>query len=371
MTRPLTFDPLAAARAFDLSGVPETAVRFGSGHINDTFAVSLRGGARVLLQRLNTAVFRDPDGLMENVGRVTRHLGGKLADRPDAARRTLTLLPTRDGDDFLRDGDGNVFRAYVFIEGTRSVDVISGPGPAYQAARAFAGFQRLVSDLPAPRLVETIPAFHDTRRRFRDLVAALERDTRNRAAGARDAITFALSREPLAGALFDAQARGELAETVTHNDTKVNNVLLDEGTGEGLCVVDLDTVMPGLFLYDFGDLVRTAASAAAEDERDLSRVKVEHPLFLALVQGTLDGLGDALSPAERDRLVLAGKVITYECGMRFLGDHLDGDVYFRVHREGQNLDRARAQFALVASLEENEERLGRALEAAEPAAANP
>jgi Ser/Thr protein kinase RdoA (MazF antagonist) len=362
MTRPLTFDPLAAARAFDLPGAPETAVRFGSGHINDTFAVSLRGGARVLLQRINTAIFKDPDGLMENVGRVTRHLGGKLVGLPDAARRALTLLPTRDGDDFLRDEDGNVVRMYVFVEGTRSVDAVSGPDPAYQAAKAFASFQRLVSDLAGPRLVETIPAFHDTRRRFRDLVAALERDAKNRAADARDAIEFALSREPLAGTLLDAQARGDLAETVTHNDTKVNNVLLDEGTGEGLCVVDLDTVMPGLFLYDFGDLVRTAAGTAAEDERDLSRVKVEEALFLALVKGTLDGLLDALSFAERDRLVLAGKVITYECGMRFLADHLDGDTYFRVHRPGQNLDRARAQFALVRSLEEKEERLLRLVE---------
>jgi Ser/Thr protein kinase RdoA (MazF antagonist) len=358
MPRPSpAYDVLAAARAFALPAEPEAFVRWGSGHINDTFAVTLRGGGRVILQRINTDVFRDPDGVMANIGRVTRHLRGKLAGLPDAARRSLSLVPARDGTDFARDGAGRCFRTYEFIDGARSVDVLDSPRQAYEAAKAFATFQRLLADLPGPRLVETIPAFHDTGKRFEALALAAGRDARNRARGAAPEIAFALSREPLADALLRPLAEGELVERATHNDTKLNNVLFDETTGEGLSVVDLDTVMPGLFLYDFGDLVRSAVSPSAEDERDLSRVEASEEVFEALVRGTVDVLGDGLSPADRGRLVLAGKVITFEIGIRFLADHLDGDVYFRVHRDGHNLDRARTQFALVRSLEEKEERL--------------
>lgn len=359
-----SYNVLAAARAFEVPAEPESFTRWGSGHINDTFAVTLRGGRREILQRINTEVFRDPDGVMANVGRVTRHLRSKLAGAPDAARRALTLVPARDGADFVRDREGRCFRMYEFIDGARSVDVLESTRQAYEAAKAFGTFQRLLADLPGPRLVETIPGFHHTRERFEALGRAVARNARGRAKGAVPEIAFALSCEPLADALLRPLAEGKLVERATHSDTKLNNVLFDEATGEGLCVVDLDTVMPGLFLYDFGDMVRAAVSPSAEDERDLSKVEASEPVFEALVRGTVEVLGDALSQADRERLVLAGKVITFEIGIRFLADHLDGDVYFRVHREGHNLDRARTQFALVRSLEEKEERLSRIVEEA-------
>jgi len=357
-------DLFAVARAFALPGAAVAFEPYGSGHINETWAVTLEGGPvrRAVLQRINTKVFRDPDGLMENVARVTRHLAGKLADRPDAARRSLSLIPTRDGAAFHRDSAGGVFRAYEFIEGARSWDVLTSPRQAREAAKAFGTFQRLLSDLPPPRLAETIPDFHDTPRRlarFREVLAA---DPKNRAAGVAREIAFVERREPLAESLSSLLAAGVLSERVTHNDTKLNNVLLDDATGEGICVIDLDTVMPGLLLHDFGDMVRTAANPVAEDEQDVSKVVASVPMFEALVRGYLGATGSMLSGLERERLVAAGKLLSYECGMRFLTDHLEGDVYFRIHREGQNLDRARTQFALVASLEEQEEALTRLVE---------
>ncbi len=354
-----------AVRAFAFSGEVEGFERYGSGHINDTFAVGLRdgGGARrVILQRINTSVFRDPESLMANVGRVTRHLAKKLFGAPDASRRSLSLIPTRGGADFHRDGAGGFWRAYGFIEGARSRDVLTAPRQAVEAARAFGTFQRLLTDLPGPRLAETIPRFHDTPWRLARFREVLARDPFNRAAEARRDIDAVLSREALAQSLTPLLSSGVLGERVTHNDTKLNNVLLDEGTGEGLCVIDLDTVMPGLWLHDFGDMVRTGTNPVSEDDRDLSKVVASRPMFEALARGYLSATGEALAPEERDRLVLSGKLLTYECGMRFLTDHLEGDVYFRIHRPGQNLDRARTQLALLASLEEQEDALTRLVE---------
>jgi Ser/Thr protein kinase RdoA (MazF antagonist) len=358
-------DVLAAARAFTRTGKVEGFERYGSGHINDTFSVALSDGKaarRVILQRINTVVFRDPVGLMANVGRVTRHLAEKLAGDPDAARRALSLISTRDGADYFRDEGGDIWRAYAFIERARSWDVLTSPRQAYEAAKAFGAFQRFLMDLPGPRLVETIPHFHDTPKRlsrFREVVAT---DPKNRAKEVVAEIAFVLSREGLAASLTSLFAGGLLAERVTHNDTKLNNVLLDDATGEGLCVIDLDTVMPGLLPYDFGDLVRTATNPVAEDERDASKAVADLPMFEALARGYLSAMGGDISPAERDRLVLSGKLLTYEVGMRFLSDHLEGDAYFRIHRPGQNLDRARTQFALLRSLEESEERMSRLVE---------
>jgi Ser/Thr protein kinase RdoA (MazF antagonist) len=354
----------SAASAFAFPGRPVAFAPWGSGHINETWAVTLEGGnaRRAILQRINTDVFRDADSLMGNVARVTGHLAAKLAGAPDASRRALALIPARDGAWLHRDADGRVFRAYSFVEGARSWDLLTSPRQAFEAAKAFGTFQRLLSDLPPPRLAETIPHFHDTPRRlarFREVVAA---DPRNRAAGVAREIAFVERRESLAGSLAALAAAGLLAERVTHNDTKLNNVLLDDATGEGICVIDLDTVMPGLLLHDFGDMVRTAANPVAEDERDAARVVASVPMFEALVRGYLEAMAGALSPLERERLVVAGKLLTYECGMRFLTDHLEGDVYFRIHREGHNLDRARTQFALVASLEAQEEALSRLVE---------
>ena len=348
-----------AAAAFVFPGRPVGFTPWGSGHINETWAVTLEGGPvrRAILQRINTEVFCDPEALMANVTRVTRHLTAKLAGTPDASRRALVLIPARSGADLHRDAEGRVFRAYGFVEGAQSWDVLSSPKQAYEAAKAFGTFLRLLSDLPPPRLAETIPHFHDTPTRLLRLREAVARDARNRAAGVAREIDFAERREALAGSLASLAASGLLAERVTHNDTKLNNVLLDDVTGEGICVIDLDTVMPGLLLHDFGDMVRTAANPLAEDEPDASRVVASVPMFEALVRGWLEAIGEVLSPLERDLLVVAGKLLTYECGMRFLTDHLEGDVYFRIHRPGQNLDRARTQFALVKSLEEREEEL--------------
>jgi len=362
-----TWNAARAADAFALPGRVLSIEPYGSGHINDSYLVTSEGSgprARVLMQRVNHAIFRDPFALMANVERVTAHLAGKLAGVPDARRRALRLVPLAAGGSCHSNGDGAFWRAYEFIDGARSHDVVRSPAQAREAARAFARFSRLLSDLPAPRLSVTIPHFHDTRRRFQALAEAIERDPLGRAAAARETIDGYLRREPLADVLAAALADGLLTEGIAHNDTKLNNVLLDDATGEGVCVIDLDTVMPGLFLHDFGDLVRTAATSAAEDEPDTSKVQVDPELFEALVRGAGEGRDGELTPFERQSLALSGRVITFETGSRFLTDHLLGDRYFKVHRDGHNLDRARAQLALLASLEERDEELRAAAERA-------
>ncbi|MFZ5785921.1 MAG: phosphotransferase, partial [Acidobacteriota bacterium] len=244
-------------------------------------------------------------------------------------------------------------------------DLPRSPGDVYQAARAYGSFQRHLLDLPAPPLVETIPAFHDTEARLAALRRAVARDAAGRAAGAAAEIAFAERHADLAPALARLERAGAIRARTIHNDTKLNNVLLDDETGEGLCVVDLDTTMPGIALADFGDLARSATSAAAEDEPDPSRAVVVPELFVAAARGFLDALGDLVTAAERESLGLAARVLTYECGVRFLTDHLDGDRYFRVAHPDHNLQRCRTQFALVASLESREGELLRAIEDAE------
>jgi hypothetical protein len=331
---------------------------YGSGHINDTYRLLCRrNGTEVpyLLQRINHRIFTRPLELMDNISRVTTHLQDRLAGHPDAARRALRLIPARDdGAPVHRDGDGNWWRMYDFIVDAHTHDVIDSPEQAYQAAYAFGLFQRQLADLPGGRLHETIPNFHHTPARFANFARALAEDPRGRACEARAEIAFALAHEPLAGVLLDLNARGEIPERVTHNDTKINNVMLDDTTGEGICVIDLDTVMPGLALYDFGDLVRTSTSPAAEDETDLAKVVMQMPMYEALVVGYLKACGDILTPAEKAHLAFSGKLITLEIGVRFLTDFLQGDVYFKTKRPCHNLDRCRTQFALVADIERQE-----------------
>jgi len=351
----------AAAVQFAVAGNFLSALPYGTGHINDTYrAVYLRQGAQIpmLLQRINHRVFQDPAALMRNIERVTAHVAAKVADEPDAARRALTLMPTRDGTAFHRDPEGNWWRMYQFVERARGLDAVETPAQAYQAARAFGQFQGQLADLPAPRLHDTIPGFHNTPKRFAALEAALAADTVNRAIQAAPEIAFALSRQAIAGVLLSAN----LPERVTHNDTKCNNVLLDDETGEGLCVIDLDTVMPGLALYDFGDMVRTATSPALEDELDLSRVAMRMPIFEALARGYLSAAGSFLTAAEKGYLAFSGKLVTFEIGLRFLADYLSGDTYFKVHRPEHNLDRCRTQFQLVRSIEVREEAMVRLVE---------
>jgi Ser/Thr protein kinase RdoA (MazF antagonist) len=349
-------DLAAVARAFTLLGRFREGAPYGSGHINDTFAIVMdQAGAavRYVLQRINHRIFTNVPALMENVERVTSHATRRAAESGDAeaARRSLTLVPAQDGLPYHRDADGGWWRCYLFIERARTYDVITSPAQATAGARAFGDFQRLLVDLPGKRLNETIPDFHHTRKRFEAFQRVLQADSHNRAAQARAEIAFVLEHEPLVDTLLNLQARGEIPERVTHNDTKLNNVMLDDATHAGLCVIDLDTVMPGLALYDFGDIVRSGANSAAEDERDLSRVHARLPIFEALVEGYLSSARSFLNDAEIAHLTLAGHVITFEIGLRFLTDFLAGDVYFKTKRPGHNLDRAANQFALVRSLE--------------------
>lgn len=347
------------AQGFYLSGSFIEGRPYGSGHINDTFVVAVsQGGTRVryIFQRVNERIFRQAEALMENIARVTAEAARKLAEEKvvDATRRALRLVPARDGRPFHRDDEGRLWRVYVFIEGARTYDIVQNPRQAYEAARAFGHFQHLVSGLAGERLHETIPNFHHTRSRFdrlKEVALADEKGLLKTAAAEWD---FVQQREQLVDVLIDLQARGEIPERVTHNDTKLNNVMIDDATGAGICVVDLDTVMPGLALYDFGDLVRTATSPAAEDETDLSKVRMQMPMFEALVRGYLSSAGDLLNSVEKEHLAFAGKLITLEIGIRFLTDYLEGDVYFKIKRPGHNLDRCRTQLALVRSIEECE-----------------
>ncbi len=364
--KPEGWNAQAAARAFEIAGSVETVTPYGSGHINDTVLVASADGPRRerhVLQRINHEVFHHPEQLMENVERVSAHLSRKLAEEgaPDADRRCLTFVAARNGGSLHRDADGAFWRAYRHIDGARSWDVASS-ARAREAAGSFGRFARQLMDLSGPRLHDTIPHFHDTLRRLSALDEAVGTDPLGRAKEARTEIDAYLARSALAGALIGPMADGRLTERIAHNDTKLNNVLIDDVTGEGLCVIDLDTVMPGLFLFDFGDLVRSAANPAAEDERDLAKVVVDVPMFEALARGALEALAGSLTRFEQDCLVVSGKVLTYELGMRFLTDHLLGDTYFKVHRPGHNLDRARAQLALLCSMEEREEELGRLVE---------
>lgn len=343
------------------------AMPYGNGHINDTFAAVFdQGGTEVryILQRLNDHIFQEPIRLMENVAHVTNHIRAKLeaTGLQDTTRHVMTLVKTLEGADYHVDGEDRIWRCYIFVEGAKSYDIIESAPQAFQAAKAFGAFQRFLMDYEGPRLFETIPRFHHTRDRFETLKRAVERDACNRAALVKPELASAFAYEPLADSLLALTEKGEIPERITHNDTKLNNVLLDDLTGEGMCVLDLDTVMPGLSLYDFGDMVRTATNPVAEDELDVSKVRVRVPIFEALAKGYLEGTAGTLLPAERERLVLSGKLLTFECGLRFLTDFLEGDRYFHIRRENHNLDRCRTQFALLRSLEEHEELLTRFIE---------
>jgi aminoglycoside phosphotransferase (APT) family kinase protein len=353
----------ALAPMFRLRGDFVTAEPYGTGHINDTYAVTCEQAGtpvRYIFQRINDLVFTDPPALMENIVRTTRHIHEKLEDQhaDSLTRRVLNLIPaTRSDRYYHKDQDGNYWRVYMFIEGARTYDIIENDTQAFEAAKAFGHFQFELADLPPPRLNETVPDFHNTRARFDALIAALEADICGRAGSVHEEIAFVLEREPIVDVLWDLQARGELPERITHNDTKINNVMIDNKTSEGVCVIDLDTVMPGLALHDIGDMIRSGTNTAAEDEQDLSKVTINRNRYAALVRGYLAAAGEFLTAKEKELLVFSGKLITLETGMRFLTDHLCGDVYFKVHRAGHNLDRCRTQFKLVSEMEGQEDKL--------------
>lgn len=334
------------------------AERHGSGHIHETWiARSGTAGAarRRLLQRLNTVVFPEPGLLMENLVRVTAHLREKLrSGGGDPGRRCLCPLRTASGGWLFADEDGGLWRAFEFVEDARSLDAVEGPRQALEAARAFGAFAAQLADLPGPPLRETIPRFHDLGRRVAAFETALRADARGRAGALREEVRGLRHALASLERALPAARLAALPRRIAHHDCKLNNLLLDARSGEALCVIDLDTVMPGTLLSDFGSLVRTATCRAAEDERELEKIDFDLELFEALARGYLAGAGELLGEAERDALACAGALLTLLDASRFLTDHLAGDVYFRVHREGQNLDRARAQLRLAERMLERE-----------------
>jgi hypothetical protein len=357
MTNPLS--PLyEIVTHFQMDGDVAEIAPYGTGHINGTYRVTCRlpGEGRreraYILQRINQNIFKQPENLMQNMERVTAHLRQKIGSNGgDSQRRVITLIPTRSGENFYRTPQGDFWRAEVFIEGAQTYLQAQNATHYYQAARAFGDFQRHLSDFPIEQLHTTIPDFHHTGKRFQTFVQAVESDTHNRAQGVRADIEFALQRASEATRLVDLVAAGQMPERVTHNDTKLDNVMIDDTTGEGVCVIDLDTVMPGLAVFDFGDTVRSCCNPALEDEPDLAKVTFSLPTFNLLAQGFLDATRDCLTPIEIDHLAFGAKLITFEQGLRFLGDHLNGDVYYKIHRPNHNLERARTQFKLVSDME--------------------
>ena len=334
-----------------------TAVPFGNGHINNTYLVRIAGDReQYILQRINSYVFKKPREVMENMQHVTEYLRDVIRrEGGDPARETLRLMPARSGECWAEDAEGEVWRVLLFVPDTESPQLPDDLGVLEECGRAFGCFTRRLEDFPAASLHETIVDFHNTPVRLRQLEDAAARDPLGRLKDVAEEMAFARERETETRILTDAYAAGKLPLRVTHNDTKVNNVLLDKKTGKAICVVDLDTVMPGLLAYDFGDAIRVGACSAEEDERDLSRVRLELPKYRAFAKGFLSEMKGKLTQDELLSLEAGARLMTLENGLRFLADHLNGDVYFRIHRPGQNLDRARAQFALLEDMEKHRE----------------
>ncbi len=344
--------------AFDFGAPVVGALRFGQGHINDTFVVHTQpedaSCRRFILQRMSPAAFKHPDLLMENIVNVTEYLERMITQSGgDPNREALRVLRTRDGAAFYRDDAGCCWRVFPFVEETICYQSAETPALFAASGRAFGKFQRLLRDYPAETLHETIPRFHDTENRLANFKKAVTADVLGRAAGCREEIEFILAREADCSAALQAQREGTLPLRVTHNDTKLNNILMDRNTGEGICVIDLDTVMPGLSINDFGDSIRFGANHCAEDETDLSKVSLDLELFAVYTAAFLEGAEGTLNDAEIAYLPWGAKLMTLECGMRFLTDHLEGDVYFHIQRPGQNLDRCRTQCKLVSDMESN------------------
>lgn len=332
-------------------GIKSEGISFGGGHINDTYSAE-KDGRPCVLQRINTEVFKNPDEVMSNIFRVTSHLRLKLkTSNGDADRGTLHFLKTADGAPYFKDGDGDCFRVYRFIENSITVETVSKPAQFYEAAKTFGRFQNMLADFPAEQLYETIQQFHDTPNRVKQLNDAINSDCCGRVKECAPELEYAMKQVPEAGIVCGAIAESAVPCRVTHNDTKLNNVLFDEKTGEGICVIDLDTVMPGSLLYDFGDALRFGANTAAEDETDLDKVVFDLNLFEAFTKGFASELKNTITPAEKELLAFSAKLMTYECGIRFLADFINGDTYFKTKYRNHNLDRARNQFQLCRQID--------------------
>ncbi len=335
------------AKRFCMSGELVKCEKHGLGHINRTFCVTTDNGRRYLLQSINTRVFPDVAALMENIGRVTRY----IAARSETPERCLTLIPTRDGADYITDEQGESWRMFAFLENSLCLQAPETAADFYESAVGFGEFQRMLADFPAETLHETIADFHNTPVRFAQLHAAIAADPLGRLASVSREVEFALSQEASAGVLQQMRDSGALPLRVTHNDTKLNNVMFDAATRKAMCVIDLDTVMPGLVAYDFGDAIRFGASTAVEDERELDKVGLDMQMYEAFASGFLAAC-PPMSEAERDSLAEGARLMTLENGIRFLADHLLGDVYYSIDRPGHNLDRARTQFKLLREMNE-------------------
>ncbi|MFT4175201.1 MAG: aminoglycoside phosphotransferase family protein [Luteolibacter sp.] len=349
--------PIAAiSDQFAISGTFLHSEEIPTGHINSTYRVTYQEDngeqRRYILQAINRHVFKDPYAVMRNVETVTRHINQRvLREKSDLSGQTLNLFPARSGALWVEDVEQRVWRCYNAIEGCRTYDIVENERQAWQAAHAFGSFQHLVSDLDSSRIVETIPDFHHTRKRFDRLIAVATIDPCDRLSSVQPELRQILDLEPMVDVLLDLAAAGKIPTRITHNDTKINNVMIDSATDEAVCVIDLDTVMPGLSLYDFGDMVRSATNSAGESETDLSKVEMRLPIYQALVDGYLAAAGDFLNETEIQHLAFSGKLLTLEVAIRFLTDYLEGDIYFKTTRPGQNLDRTRNQLQLLKTME--------------------
>lgn len=341
--------------AFNYDGEPITCIPYGNGHINTTFKVECRNGeksALYILQQINNNIFPDIDALMENIENVTSFLKTKIAKKNgDILRETLNIVKTKDGKNHFTDKEGKNWRSYIFIRDAVCYEKIEKPEDFYNCGYAFGNFQNLLADFPAEKLHEIIPNFHNTPVRYEAFKKAVKEDACGRAGAVQKEIEFVNARAKEMSALTDMLEKGEIPLRVTHNDTKLNNCMFDKESGKTICVIDLDTVMPGLRAYDYGDSIRFGASTGAEDEPDLSEVNFSFPLFESYTKGFFDACGETMTEKEAISLPIGAKLMTLECGMRFLTDYLDGDTYFKISRKEHNLDRCRTQFKLVSDME--------------------
>ncbi len=322
---------------------------YGNGHINDTYVTN---PTQYILQRINTNIFTNPKELMNNIEKVTKFLKKKIAQEGgNPERETMTIIKTLDCKNLYKYDDSNYFRVYEFVEGSLAIETPESSEDLYEAAKGFAKFQKRLADFPVDTLYETIKNFHNTPIRFEALKKAISEDKMGRAAEVKEEIEFALAQENWISSVTDGLADGSIPLRVTHNDTKINNILFDRATRKALCVIDLDTVMPGSMLYDFGDALRIGAATAAEDERDLAKVNFDLEAFEAFAKGYAEEMASSLTTRELELLPLSAKLMTYECGIRFLTDYLEGDTYFKIHRPSHNLDRTRTQFKLVKDMD--------------------
>lgn len=326
--------------------------KYGNGHINDTFLVETAASEKYILQRMNHEIFTNPEKLIENVELVTGFLKQQIQKKGgNAKRETLNLVETTEGKHYFVDSIGSYWRMYLFIDDATSFEQVNKAEDFYESAVAFGNFQNLLMEFDAKQLYETIPNFHNTPSRYQTFLKAVEEDACNRADSVRREIDFYINHKEDMELCASKLEQGLLPLRVTHNDTKLNNIMIDNATGKGLCVIDLDTVMPGLAIYDFGDSIRFGANTATEDEMDLSKVSLDLGLFETYVKGYLEGCKGSLTELEIELMPFGAKTMTLECGMRFLTDYLQGDQYFRIHRENHNLDRCRTQIALVEDME--------------------